>query len=1423
MSSTSLQTLISYTPTLVQRHYAMQPNWQPTPHAEHLHAVSLFIDIYGLTPLAEQLLEQGSAGYTSLTNLLNVYIGHIIDIITEHGGEVLKFSGDALLVLWPVGVTGKDLTTVARRAAFCALELQAWQQTNPPAALPQLSTNNPFTHIGQAALTGLSLRILLDAGDIWSATVGGAEGQWELFVAGAPLLRLSTAQRYVQPNEVIIAPTAWQSLQRHCKGEILENHYIRLDSINRPLKPRYAPTIELLPETADCLRRYISPIILARLDIGQTHQLAELQQVSVLFLNIEGLDYHKSTVLTHIQDALYELQQTVLHFSGQIIQFLINDSGTLFIAAWGVSLDNDTTITDSIEKNAFYAIQSAQTMRIILHDQQLRGSIGISTGQVFCGNRGNAKRCHFDLIGMTMQRAAHLMQAAHDTIFCDSASYRASQAFLDFEPLPALQLPASTITIPVYRPLTRKKGSPHHPFHTDMIGRRQERQFLTRQLQTFQQGENGNTILIEAEEGLGKTLLCEDLLQQIGLPSLVCLYGSASATEKAAHIANNPYGIWRQLFNALLNYEMAGARVRGQPAEAPEVSAEFKMAAILGRLQSKPALLSRLPLLNIILSLNLPDNKLTSQMQGKVREENTQTLICALLKDILRRSKNRYLIIIDDIHLLDSASYALLYHVSRQVQPLLLILTSLPITPITGEKQNSQTTDYAQSLSQYSGTRHLRLKPLNIQETHALACRRLGVTRFTIDINDWLYAKTNGNPLLIEELAYTLQATTALRNIDGICHVSPTLHHELQTKTTQTILQKVIAERITQLPSPQQLTLETASVMGQTFNLNTLHGIYPIVIEKAELLKQLENLQKNLFTAQYEYRRYRADKNSYYLFKHTRVQQAAYQQLSSTYCIKIHHSLATWYETLYADNLTPYYPVLAHHWANANVLEKAIFYLEKAGEHAFRHYANKEAIHFFRQAITFDEKQAVMHSSSTQQAKWALYIGEAYFNLGQFTESRQFLKKALKALKEPLPQTRIGLSISLCQQICVQAWHLLFPIRLQTISTADSEHLLQTAQIYERLSSIAWIEQNVLLGLQTELKSLNLAENAQQSSAVLIKSYANLCLATGGFALNSLAELYSKRTTNHHIVPNGQILFLLSIHDLRQGRWQLSQAQLLQALLLAERVGDSRQQMENLNQLFWLHYFQAEWSEAIKKARSVYAIAHQQNDIQARVWGLCGQALGYLRLGELDNAIECLKSVQAMPSEEMKVTEATIVCGVLGLVYSQQGLTQKAIQMATKTAHLLAKQLPNTTDIAESYASVAQLYLQQWENAPNLSAKEYDAFSELSKRACRAFTRYANVFPILKSRAYLWEGLYAWLSGHSKRAHQHWQYSLEQAQLFNLPYEKALAHYEIARHLLITHPQRDYHLKEAQQGFTQLQAKYDMVRVKKLWKNEDTQ
>jgi class 3 adenylate cyclase len=98
-----VQALVSYLPPAVVR--AIQGGYRPLnePTAGRFRAVVLFADISGFTALTEKLAAHGPHGAEELTLLLNRCFGRLIALLAEQGGEVVQFSGDALLAVFAEG------------------------------------------------------------------------------------------------------------------------------------------------------------------------------------------------------------------------------------------------------------------------------------------------------------------------------------------------------------------------------------------------------------------------------------------------------------------------------------------------------------------------------------------------------------------------------------------------------------------------------------------------------------------------------------------------------------------------------------------------------------------------------------------------------------------------------------------------------------------------------------------------------------------------------------------------------------------------------------------------------------------------------------------------------------------------------------------------------------------------------------------------------------------------------------------------------------------------------------------------------------------------------------------------------------------------------------------------------------------------
>ena len=74
----------------------------------------VFADVSGFTALSERLAEQGRAGAEELTEILNGTFTDLLTVAFAEGGDLLKYGGDALLLLF----SGDHHVERACRAAF---------------------------------------------------------------------------------------------------------------------------------------------------------------------------------------------------------------------------------------------------------------------------------------------------------------------------------------------------------------------------------------------------------------------------------------------------------------------------------------------------------------------------------------------------------------------------------------------------------------------------------------------------------------------------------------------------------------------------------------------------------------------------------------------------------------------------------------------------------------------------------------------------------------------------------------------------------------------------------------------------------------------------------------------------------------------------------------------------------------------------------------------------------------------------------------------------------------------------------------------------------------------------------------------------------------------------------------------------------
>lgn len=376
----------SFLPNIVLKHLLENQSTFSSPLEIDVAAGLLFADVSGFTALTERLSGLGVRGVEQLTAYLNEFFDKMIAIIFNHGGDVVKFAGDALVVIWPTAsIAGLQYSTTA--AVQCALALQRDLKSYDAGGTP------------------LQLHIGVGAGVV-DCVYLGVPPRHEFFVAGSPLADTNECVENASPGEVWISKKVASILG---DAAIVKNHVsksprgsIEIISLNQsvPLLPISVPIHEgLLP----LMEPFIPSAVTTHFESGGTDEfLAGFRSVSIVFLGfdlpIEVRDNDKKHMLQRAQRFFTTSQNLVQKHEGTIRQFIIDDKGAVMIVVFGLP-------PTSHEDDSHRAVLFALTLtRQFAQNGDKEPSIGITTGKAFCGTVGSEDRREYAVVGDVVVR-----------------------------------------------------------------------------------------------------------------------------------------------------------------------------------------------------------------------------------------------------------------------------------------------------------------------------------------------------------------------------------------------------------------------------------------------------------------------------------------------------------------------------------------------------------------------------------------------------------------------------------------------------------------------------------------------------------------------------------------------------------------------------------------------------------------------------------------------------------------------------------------------------------------------------------------------------------------------------------------------------------------------------------------------------------
>ncbi len=896
-----MQAFASFVPRFVARRFVDTPAVAVEASEEEISAAVLFADISGFTALTERLARHGPAGAEELTHILNSYFGRLIDTIVAGGGDIFKFAGDALIALWPADAAGCGGAVL--RAAGCGLAAQV--------------TLNEFK---AASNVQLSLRIGIGIGDLRVLHVGGESGRWEPVATGDPLRQMSAAKDDAEPGQVALSPEAWTLIDQCAEGEVLPGGSCRLASLTcEPGVSEVAP-LQLSPEGMSSLRSYVPENIVSFVAERQTEWLAELRKVSVVFTNFPGLS--RATPLARAQRVMVTLQETLRRYEGVINKLSVDDKGATLVAAFGLP-------PHAHEDDPVRAVYAAFALRNHLRSFGVNTSIGIATGQAFCGIVGNAKRREYTMIGDVVNLAARLMQAAPRDILCDGPTWESASKRLTFRTLPPLALKGKAQPVAVHRPLEESRTSAAAPVaQAAMVGRDAEKALLSELVAGLAGSRTGGIVTIEGEAGIGKSRLVSHMIDEARTLGIPVLTGNGDSIERTA-----PYQAWKGVFPELLGYQ-GDAELEDRHARALALTQSVAGAESV----------TYLPLLNPALSTDFPESEATTSLGDRQRAEKANELLTAILAALPAPEAPKVLVL-DDAHWIDSASWSLILQASREIPSLLTVLSSRPMPDPVPEEWNTLLRD--------PRARSIHLQPLSVVNSIELVCLRLGVRRLPDPVAALIRVKTEGNPLFSEELAYALRDSGRLVISGEECSLAPDAG-EMSAPDFPSTVNALITSRIDRLIPLQQLAVKVASVIGRTFEFRSLRDVFPLETDTEMLAENIRELERNDIAI--------PEPDSVepaHTFKHILIQDVAYNLMLFAQRRQLHRAVAEWLERTYEKELASVYPLLAHHWSRAideehpetDVVRRAVTCLHRSAVQALRSNANKEAVGLLNEGL----------------------------------------------------------------------------------------------------------------------------------------------------------------------------------------------------------------------------------------------------------------------------------------------------------------------------------------------------------------------------------------------------------------------------------------------------------------------------------------
>ena len=630
---------------------------------------------------------------------------------------------------------------------------------------------------------------------------------------------------------------------------------------------------------------------------------AERRQLTVMFCDIVGSTAISSDldpedfgrILGAFQKACVDAVQK---FGGSVAKFM--GDGALVYFGYPIAHEDDA---ERAVRAGLALVEATASLAVPVRPQV---RVGIATGLVVVGELiGEGSAQEHVAIGDTLNLAARIQAAAPpDSVLVAELTHRlAAQAF-DYEDLGLHELKGIRGAVRMWRVAGDSSARGRFASRLDrgltpLVGREEEIALLQRRWDQAKSGE-GQLVLLSAPAGFGKSRMVQAFRERLE-PTITCVQYFGSPF----HVNSAFYPFIRQI-------EWAAGIVR---SDSPDLKLDKLEGLLDGAADSKT---EGVPLVASLLSIPFEQRYPPLQINEMVQKQRIMDGVEEQLA--LLSGRGSLLVLFEDAHWIDPTSLQLMERIVRRAAdlPAMIIVTYRP--------------EFVPRSSELGHASMLKLNTMSRRQAAELMRKAAGGKALPETIVEQIVAKSQGVPLFVEELTRSILESGDLED-EGAGYVLRRSIGDLMIPST---LQDSLIARLDRLGSAKGIAL-TASVVGREFTYELLEAVS--AMPQAALLEGLDRLVQSDLLGQSG-----APPQSRYIFKHALIRDAAFQSILKARKRELHRRVADVLSSRFSEIADTEPELLAHHYTEAGVIDRALAYWRKAGERAAARLAYVEAV-----------------------------------------------------------------------------------------------------------------------------------------------------------------------------------------------------------------------------------------------------------------------------------------------------------------------------------------------------------------------------------------------------------------------------------------------------------------------------------------------